>query len=303
MSETVSIAELNHRFGIAGIAQVVAGQAGLPAVRVLGPSAAGEMYLHGGHVTSWRPTGHDEVLFVSTESHWEDSRAIRGGVPVCFPWFADMGPQPDAPMHGLVRTKGWQLDSIVQGPAGVVVSMSIASDETTKRSFAGDYHLTHRVTFGTELRLELIAKNTGTAPFRFTEALHTYFRIGQIEQTSLAGLDGVHYLDKTDAGREKIQQGPVQIASEVDRIYLNTAGPVEIEDRAFGRRIRNSKEHSQTTVIWNPWIAKAKAMADFADDEWPQMVCIETSNVSPFDVELAPGAEHAMAAAIQVERS
>ena len=252
------------------------------------------MYLHGAHVTSWKPRGAEEVLFVSSRSTWQDGRAIRGGIPICFPWFADRRGDPASPAHGFVRSKTWQLESIVQNGDAVSVSMVSETDAASKKWWPGDFRIIHRASFGPKLTSDLIVTNTGDVPLRFEEALHTYFRVGDIAQVRLRGLD--HYLDKTDHGREKIQQGAITVVSETDRVYLDTPHEIELEDQALRRRIHVSKESSLTTVVWNPWVEKARALSDFADDEWRKMICIETSNVGNFAVNLAPGQEHKMKA-------
>jgi glucose-6-phosphate 1-epimerase len=298
--DIAAIAELDRRFGIPGVARVVEGNGGLAKVAINSRETAGEMYLHGAHVTSWQPRGAEEVLFVSSQSRWEKGRAIRGGVPICFPWFADKADNPGAPAHGFVRTAAWQLDSIVQAGDAVTVGMVTESNDDTKRWWPADFHLVFRATFGTQLNLELVLRNTGTNPLRFEEALHTYFRVGQIEKTRLHGLDAVRYVDKTDLNRKKTQRGPIVIVSETDRVYVNTKGTIELEDQALRRRIGVAKENSLTTVVWNPWVEKAKAISDFGAAEWTRMVCIETSNVSDFAVELVPGEQHRMKAIVRV---
>jgi glucose-6-phosphate 1-epimerase len=290
----------SRRFDIPHTAQVVEGSGGLPKVRITTQEVAGEMYLHGAHVTSWNPAGGEEVLFLSSQSRWEEGRAIRGGVPICFPWFGDKTDDPKAPAHGFVRTKGWQLESIEQVGEAVTVSMFIESDESTRKWWPADFRLVHRATFGRELTLELVVTNTGKTPLRFEEALHSYYRVGNIEKTRVEGLDAVDYLDKVDSNRKKSQQGGISIASETDRVYLNTSGPVELVDPVLHRRTGVTKTNSRTTVVWNPWVQKARSMSDLADDEWVQMICIETSNVSEFPVDLAPGQEHKMKALVKV---
>lgn len=295
-----TIAESDHRFEIPGTAQVVEGNGGLPKVRITSPEVVGEMYLYGAHVTSWKPVGGEEVLFLSSQSRWKDGHAIRGGVPVCFPWFGDKADDPKAPAHGFVRTKAWQLESIAQVGAAVTVSMFTESNEDTKRWWPAEFRMVHRATFGSELSLELVVTNTGTTSLRFEEALHAYHRVGNIADVRLRGLDTVHYLDKTDSNRKKIQHGEIVIVSETDRVYLNTRDTIELEDPVLYRRIRVTKENSLTTVVWNPWVQKAHSLADLADDEWTQMICIESSNVSDFAVDLAPGQQHKMKAIVRV---
>lgn len=300
MDTAAFVTELERWFGIPEIAQVVTGNGGLPKVRITTARTTGEMYLHGAHVVSWQPAGAKEVLFVSSQSRWQDGQAIRGGVPICFPWFGDKGGDPKAPAHGFVRTKSWTLDSIVHAGDVVTVSMSTASDDDNRQWWPADFRLVHRVSFGSELGLELEVQNTGSSPLHFEEALHSYHRVGDVQTARLVGLDNVQYLDKTDAYREKQQQGDVIVTAETDRVYLNTSGPVELVDPELRRIVRIDKENSLTTVVWNPWSDKARAMSDLGDNEWTLFVCVETSNVLQFGVEVAPGGQHSMKAAIQI---
>jgi glucose-6-phosphate 1-epimerase len=298
-----AILESHRRFEIPGIAEVVEGNGALPKVRITSPEAVGEMYLHGAHVTSWKPAGGEEVLFLSSQSRWEHGRAIRGGAPICFPWFGGKADDPTAPAHGFVRTKSWQLESIAQAGGAVTVSMFTESDEGTKRWWPAEFRLVHRATFGRELSLELEVTNTGKTSLRFEEALHTYHRVGNVEKARVRGLDTVHYFDKTDSNRKKMQHGEIVIVSETDRVYQNTGDAIELEDPVLRRRTRITKENSRTTVVWNPWVQKAQALSDFADDEWMQMICLEASNVSDFAVDLAPGQQHKMKVLVRVADS
>lgn len=295
-----ALAEAVRRIEIPATASVVEGNGGLQKVRITSPQVVGEIYLHGAHITSWKSAGKDEVLFLSSQSRWENGHAIRGGVPICFPWFGGKADDPKAPAHGFVRTKAWQLKSIAQVRDGIAVSMFTESDATTKQWWPGEFHLVYQVTFGSDLRLELIVTNTGKESLRFEEALHAYHRVGNILNTRVGGLHAVSYIDKTDLNRKKFQRGEIAIVSETDRIYLNTRGVIELEDPVVRRRTRVVKGNSRTTVVWNPWVQKAQSLSDLGDDEWIQMICIETSNVSDFAVDLAPGRQHKMRALITV---
>lgn len=295
-----AIAESYRQFEIAGIAEVVEGQGGLPKVRITTPDVIGEMYLHGAHVTSWKPAGAQEALFLSSQSRWEYGHDIRGGVPICFPWFADKSDDPTAPAHGFVRTKEWRLDSISQAGRAVTVSMSTQSDESTRKWWPFEFHLAYRATFGRELGLELEVTNSGKAAFRLEEALHTYHKVGDIREARVHGLSGVEYVDKTDSYRKKMQHDEIAITSETDRVFLDTAGAVELDDRVMHRATHVVKENSRTTVVWNPWVDHARRLPDLGNDEWRQMVCIETSNVADFAVDLAPGQQHTMKARLRL---
>jgi glucose-6-phosphate 1-epimerase len=200
----------------------------------------------------------------------------------------------------LVRTKSWQLEGITHADHDVTVALSTSADDATRKTWFGDFHLLFCATFGEQLRLELIVTNHGTSSFRFEEALHSYFRVGNIEAVRLRGLDGVAYLDKTNAQREKHHRGDVAFSTETDRIYRNTLATVEIEDPATRRRVLIAKEDSRDTVIWNPWSEKAKAMSDLGADEWRQFVCVETCNVGDHAITLAPAQAHTMTALISL---
>ena len=300
MASPAPVSDLNRRFEIPGIARIVDGRGGLPCVQVSSPRASGEIYLHGAHVTSWKPVGNEEVLYLSSKSKWQDGAAIRGGVPVCFPWFSARADDPRSPAHGLVRTKSWQLEGITHADHDVTVALSTSADDATRKTWFGDYHLLFCATFGEQLRLEIIATNRGTSSFRFEEALHSYFRVANIAGAKLRGLNGAGFIDKTDAKREKHQHGDVLISAETDRVYLKTFSTVEIEDPAARRRVLVAKEESRDTVLWNPWSEKAKKMSDVGADEWRQFVCVETCNVGDHAVNLAPAQAHTMSALISV---
>lgn len=302
MKAVLDVSELDRRFGIPEIARVCEGDGGLARVDITSPLAHGQMYVHGAHVTSWRPADSEEVVFRSTKSRWEEGQAIRGGIPICFPWFRGKANDPHAPAHGFVRTRSWQLGSIVETSAGVAVSMFIESDEETQRWWPAEFRLMHRATFGSELTLELVCTNTGGTPLRFEEALHTYNRVADIHNVRLQGLDGTSFLDNTDSNKKKIQLGDVTIASQTDNAFINTGNAVDLLDPKMRRRIRLQKANSSTTVVWNPWQEGASRLRDLGEDEWKQFLCVEASNIIGGAVTLAPGQEHIMSAVLSVAR-
>jgi glucose-6-phosphate 1-epimerase len=299
MNELFQIDSLNSRIGIPGIAQVVSGNGGLPKLCVTTASASAEIYLHGSQVTSWRPAGADEVIFLSEHSHWQDGRAIRGGIPICFPWFRAKADDPKAPAHGFVRTIEWKLESVTAEQDGSVIAIcSTESDESTRRWWPHEFRLIHRITVGKSLRLELTASNIGPTPLRFEEALHTYFRVGDAESVRVHGLDQVTYLDNTDANREKFQSGDVAFDAATDNAYLNTDSAPELIDPTLRRTIRTEKQNSATTVVWNPWQQGAASLSDLGDDEWRQFACVEASNILGSAIPLGPGEEHTLRATL-----
>jgi glucose-6-phosphate 1-epimerase len=300
MNATSSLEELERQFGIPGVARLCGGNGGLTRVQITGTSAAGEMYLHGAHVTSWKPAGDDEVLFVSSKSRWQGGQAIRGGIPICFPWFRAKADDPQAPAHGFARTRAWQLESIVEDEGTLAVTMFTESDEQTRRLWPAEFRLVHRVSFGSELRLELICTNTGMTPLRFEEAMHTYNRVADVEDLRLQGLDTTHFLDNTDSNNEKAQLGEVKITAQTDNAFIDTQNKVDLIDPNLQRRIRLEKDNSCTTVVWNPWREGAAGLRDLGYGEWKQFLCIEASNILDAAVTLAPGQEHKMTAVLSV---
>jgi glucose-6-phosphate 1-epimerase len=298
MSPTIE--ELNQLFAISGVVSIGEGNQGLPRLSVQTPAASAEIYLHGAQLTSWRPAGAEEVIFLSQNSQWEAGRAIRGGIPVCFPWFRNKADDPKAPAHGFVRTKAWQLDSVAKQGDAVLVSLSTVSDEATRAWWPHDFQLTHNLTIGEELVQELVVSNTGNASLRFEEALHTYYRVGGAEAVRVQGLDGVAYLDNTDSNRKKEQEGDVVFTRQTDSAYIDTTHAVEIHDPLLRRRIRLTKQNSRTTVVWNPWSTGAQTLKDLGGEEWRAMACVEASNIRDFAVELLPGHQHTMKTVINV---
>jgi len=286
-----------------GTVRLVEGRSGLPCLRVSSDRhGTAEVYLQGAHVSAWQPSGESPVLWVSRDSAFERGRPIRGGVPVCFPWFAAHATDKAAPMHGFARISEWTLTGATDGADGVVLSFALHDDERTRASaWPHAFRAAYRVVFGRTLEMSLTVTNPGAQPIRFEEALHTYFAVHNVKEISIGGLEQTEYLDKVDAFARK-RQGPepIRFTGETDRVYLDTTAACTIHDPGRRRQIRIAKTGSASTVVWNPWIDKARAMPDFGDLEWAEMVCVETANVGDAAVTLAPGAEHSLTAVIEV---
>jgi glucose-6-phosphate 1-epimerase len=298
--EILSAEGLQARHGLPGLAEVTAGQGGLTKIRITSPAAHGEVYLHGAHVTSWKPTGAKEVLFLSQLSRWQPDQAIRGGIPICFPWFRAKEGNPSAPKHGFVRTTAWELDSIRPTGEGVTVAMSTAQNAESLRWWPHPFRLRYETTFGAELKLALTFTNEDSVPVTIAEALHTYHSVGDVTQVSVAGLDGAHYLDNMDDNRKKEQHGDLQFAGETDNAYLDTATPLTLHDPVLRRRVQIEKVGSRSTVTWNPWEKSAHSMGDLGDDEWRRFAAVEASNVLTCSITVPPGESHVLGAVIRV---
>ncbi len=296
-----SLESLRAQHALPGLVDLQHGHGGLIKVVVTTPAASADIYLHGAHVTHYQPTGQPPVLFLSKASKFELGKAIRGGIPICFPWFGGLEAQPAAPAHGFARTTGWALARTAANPDGTVtVELELARPEDPGSHWPHAFRATHAVTVGPELQVALTVHHVVGEPFLYEAALHTYLTVGDIKQVSVAGLENTPYLDKIKAGKEQPgDPAPIRFVGETDRVYLDTTATCVATDPVLNRSITVAKAGSASTVIWNPWINKAKAMADFGDDEWPGMLCVETANIGGSAVKLSRGQSHTMTATLR----
>lgn len=294
-------AQLDKHFGIPGQISFAAGPGGLTVAELRNPFATAQIALHGGHVLSYQPAGQAPVLWVSSQSRYEPGTAIRGGIPVCWPWFADHPSDATKPAHGFARTATWEVDQALTNAWGAgQLRLRLEPNAATRALWPFSFRLELVVTVGAALEVELVANNTGEEPLRCTAALHSYFAVRDAAQVRVRGLEGRRYIDKVDGGRTKVQDGAVTISGEVDRVYLDSDGPCAIEDPVAGQRIEIAKSGSRSTVVWNPGPEKAQRMRDFGDQEYRETVCVETANAGDDVVTVAPGGEHRLRAAINV---
>jgi glucose-6-phosphate 1-epimerase len=295
----VQTARLEERFGIPGALRFERGEGGLPRAVASAAGAVAHVYLHGAHVTHFQPPAGLPVLFTSPRSAFAPGRAIRGGVPVIFPWFGPHPDDPRAPEHGFARVLDWEVESAAAEGDGVVVTFALTPDETTRARWPHAFRLRHRVRVGAALELTLSVENLSPDPFTFQEALHTYIRVGDAEAAAVQGLEGTAYIDKADGlARKREGRGPVRLRGLTDRVYLDTDRTCAVDDPALRRTVRIEKRGSRTTVLWNPGPEKAAAMADLGPDAWRSMLCVETANAADNAVRLAPGERHEMSARV-----
>ncbi|GAA1390891.1 D-hexose-6-phosphate mutarotase [Luteococcus peritonei] len=272
---------------------------GLEAVRIDTELCTGLVYRNGAHVAEWTPKGSEPVLWMSGSSHFTDGTAIRGGIPLCFPWFGPGRDGDRTPAHGFARLSPWNLTSAELSPNGLVrlVFTLTGDDVADLGGFPADFEASYAVTMGTAMQLALTVR-AGEQPLEVEEALHTYFAVGDARQVRIEGLDGADYLDKV-AGDRRTQSGDVTFTAETDRVYFSEA-TTRIVDEQLGRTIVVEKACSANTVVWNPWVDKSEAMADFGDEEWTGMCCVETVNALGDATQLSPGASHTMSATISL---
>lgn len=274
----------------------------LPRLVVKHKTAIGEMFLQGSHVTSWCPTGGKEVLYMSPQSQFSPGVAIRGGVPICFPWFGPHVHDASLPTHGFARTLPWEPVEHLSREDGVTIHARLRSHPNAEGSgnqFVIDYH----VTYGPNLKMRFIINNLGKQGFDFELALHAYLAVSDVKAIRIGGLDGVDYIDKTDGMKRKKQSEHwLRLEGETDRVYVGTESRCVVEDPSWGRRIIIKKSNSRSTVIWNPWDVRAGQLKDLGAENWRGFVCVEPGNVLENKVHLEAGGRHEMSATIEVER-
>lgn len=266
----------------------------------------------GAQVLSYRQGDAPPIIWLSEEAAFANGQSVRGGVPVCWPWFGDLKRNPEdvqaayrgeaeAPFHGLVRGLDWQLaQQRCEGDAGFL-------EFTCPQASGALPGWPHRVELKLQVRLDerlhisLTSRNLGDRPVAISQALHSYFAIGDIHQVSVEGLDGCRYIDTLENWQQRQQQGDLRFTGETDRIYLELPPTLHLRDPQLNRRITLQTRGSRSAILWNPWIDKAQRLSQFADDAWQRMACIETANAMDDRVLLNAGASHTLAVSIGSE--
>lgn len=298
----VDITDLNGRFGLGrqlsfqltGETMAVADiNTGLCTARIA---------LQGAQLLEWTPQGQRPVIWLSTDANLIPAKSIRGGIPVCWPWFGAHSTESDYPAHGYARTVDWDIRSTEAMADGrIKLVFRLKPTEATHAVWPFACTLELQVMLGTTLELELMTRNDAQRPMSITEALHTYFAVGDVRHVSVSGLDAADYLDKVKGFARYQQQGVVDFNNEVDRVYLNTEAECVIEDGSWQRRIHIQKRGSHSTVVWNPWSDKAMAMGDMGKDGYLHMVCVESGNAAENVVTIEPGGEHRLWVEYRIE--
>lgn len=294
------LAALNSAFARPGTVAFIDHPLGGIAAELATPAAVAAVALHGAHVLSFTPRGGAPVLWMSPAARIAPGQGIRGGIPVCWPWFAAHPEDPGKPDHGFVRKTPWRVLATQAHADTAAITLGFATAPEHAALWPGSASLELTVTLSDRLRVELATTNTGTAPVTITEALHTYFAVGDIRRTQVLGLDGVTYRDKLQDFARLAQHGPIAFAGEVDRIYEETSAGVVIDDAANARAIHIAKSGSLSTVVWNPWIEKSARLSDMPPGTYLGMVCVETTNAGGDVVTLPPRATHRLTAEVSL---
>ena len=264
-----------------------------PILELQNSKASASIALHGAHLLQFTPVGQQPVIFTSDSAVYKEGKAIRGGIPICWPYFNTHPTQKNFPSHGIARNRFWELASI-QSTADkhtLVFEMPIHSEDLN--IIGGPCKLTVTFEITDTLEISLTTINTGTSDLIIGGALHTYFTVGSIANTSISGLDGVSNLD-TLTRSSTIQNGAIEIKHEYDRIFIPSREAASIHDTSNKREIIVTKENSCATTIWNPWIEKSSTMADLGNDDYLSFLCIEAINWREDLQTISPGDSHSL---------
>ena len=262
-------------------------------------TCTGEIHDQGAQVTRWAPADADPVLYVSTAVRLARGASIRGGVPVCWPWFGPGRAAGMQPAHGFVRAAPWELVERVDTDDATTFTHRVTSGTATSPHWPHPYALELRSSFGRTLEISLTTTNTGGEPVDLEEALHAYLAVGDIRDVSVEGLDGKSFFDKV-SGTERQQRGPVTFTGETDAVF-RTSDPVTVVDTRLGRRLVVTTSGASNVVVWNPWEAKAAEVADIGPGDWQRFVCVEGANVFENAVALAPGQARTLTYSLEVQ--
>ena len=306
-SVQVTLKDLNDRFAIPFKLRFETAEDGLIVAEVTNAHATARVCLQGGQILRWQPTTSAEpVIWMSSDAKFAPGKAIRGGIPVCWPWFSAHATEASFPMHGFARTQPWQVKSTRSLDDGSTeISLTLPITAAMQAMWAHQTQVDMLINVGETLKIALITRNLGDVDFTITEALHTYFAVSSIAQIEVNGLHGVHFHDKAAGWTEGDQTGAISFGEEVDRVYVNTPDRCTIVDAGFKRRIHIAKLGSQSTVVWNPWAARAAQMGDLGSGEnvdgWKRFVCVESANALENAVTVPAGKSHTLAVEYRVE--
>ncbi len=267
---------------------------GFPVIEVHTSVSSATVAVQGAQVLAWAPTDHPPVLYLSPKARMQPGTPVRGGIPICWPWFGEHSEDPELPSHGFARTRFWELVSGTMEGRMAVLVFRLVSDEVTRALFPHDFELTATIKVADKLRVKLQMKNTGEDLYKVSCALHTYLSLGDIERIQLEGVKGSHYLDRLGGDAEPVyQEKNLQIKGEVDRIYQSMSS-VLIRDLDRYRSVFVDKAGSRSTVIWNPWKEKSKALPDLPDKGYKEFVCVECANAGSDKPTLRPNGSHTL---------
>ena len=303
---TPDIEQLNKDFSFANEYHSLVfktGKGNIPVVEIKNDQSRATISLQGAHVLSWIPAGEGDVIWLSNEASFAEGKSVRGGIPICWPWFGPHEDNAAYPAHGFARTVLWQVmstEAVSADETQITFRLDTRQlDKISQKMWPLPTTAEYRLIFGKTLTMELTTFNHSDQAITIGQALHTYFKVDDVSCTSLLGLEDKDYLDKTDGFKRKTQTGPVTISTEVDRVYLETPDDVVIDDNK--RKILIKKQGSQSTVVWNPWRTVADKMGDLGEDGYLKMLCVESANAADDTISIQAGESFTLRVTYEIE--
>lgn len=263
---------------------------GVKLVRVIHDKANAAISLFGGHVVSFQPQGQQDLIWMSQQAKFDGKTALRGGIPVCWPWFGRIA----APAHGFARSSEWQLVEHRESEAGVIVSLGLKPNEETLAVWPHQFDARLNVEIGDQLKVTLDVKNTDSQPWTFSGALHTYLNVGDIHNTTTTGM-GAEYIDSLQGGKICKGGSELVLTDTIDRVYTQPEAQIFVADKNLERTLTVENHGHNSAVLWNPWAEGATAMGDMQDDGYLTMMCVESTLHAPSleaGKTLQPGENH-----------
>jgi len=292
----INIQQLNIDFGIDSQVTFIEGKGGLPFIQVNNKKASALISIYAGQVLSFKPVNESEdFMFTSDNAYFQEGKAIKGGIPICWPWFGAAPDNTEHPDHGFVRNSFWTVASIDELKNGdTKVKLEFVDSDKTREIWPYHFHLSLEIVIGESLTLDLVTRNTGDKAFLITEALHTYFNVGDASQVQVLGLEKTEYLDKIEDFIKVCQVGALTLEDAMDHIHVDVGHNLTINDPVLKRQIKITSSGNKNVVVWNPWAKGAEQMEDLKADDYKRFVCIEIANAASNKVKIEPASEYRM---------
>jgi glucose-6-phosphate 1-epimerase len=298
----MELTELNKKYGIPGTLSFSSGEGGLPIATIRNNYASAVVSLYGAQVLSYKPHGQEDLLWMSSKSVFKEGKAIRGGIPLCFPWFGKHATDPLLPQHGFARLSEWEVaETVVLANGAIEIRLQLHQSSATKALWPFDFSATVVVIVGTKLELKLKIINTDDRDFTYSDALHTYLQVSDISNISIEGLYQTPYYDGFGDIPTKQQEALLNIPKEENRRYVEHIADCIVQDKDYNRKIRVSKTGSKVTVVWNPWIETTKTMGDMTPDGYKTFICVEAANSYDDVITLGPNQDFTISTTIGLE--
>lgn len=280
--------------------EFIKGKGDLPFIQIDNDKASALISIYGGQILSFKPSSEStDLMFNSQNAYYQKGKAIKGGIPICWPWFgsaatSELSETSKKPDHGFVRNNFWSVTSLTNLTSGETkVILDFKQTELTRALWPYPFQLSLEIVIGDSLSLTLITQNVGNQSFFITEALHAYFHVGDTAQVQILGLEHTEYSDKNENYLQACQTRAINITEETDHIYTDVKHELIIDDPTLNRKIKITSSGNNSAVIWNPWIDRSAKIGDLDDHDYSHFICLEISNATDKDrVEIAPHQVH-----------